>query len=233
MAQYGGTASHQGFGDRGRGGSPSWQAAMMRAPGFQRLSMDNLRRVFQLMKPMPVREGQVIIRQDAPEDDFYVIAEGRCEVLRSFKPGAEPTKIAELAIGDTLGEDSLVSHTPHNSTVRMLTSGVLMRLDADDFRSLIKRAMSHPVTPLEAAGERNGQVLPGAFAMPHVIARSLPFKGSNYQRFIVACSKGFDAPAVAFALCKHGYDAFWLKGGLDLLAKVPDPLDMPLQWQPA
>jgi rhodanese-related sulfurtransferase len=80
--------------------------------------------------------------------------------------------------------------------------------------------------------ERSGRALPGAFAMPHVIARCLPFKGSNYQRYVVACSKGFDAPAVAFALCKHGYDAYWLKGGLDAIAE-PAPFQASLQWQAA
>ena len=206
-----------------------WQSAMLRAPGFLRIPTDNMRRALTAMQPVECRRGDVVIHQGAVADHFYVIAEGRCEILRACLNRAEPVRVAECGVGDTLGEDALISGNVRNATVRMLTDGRLMRLDGDDFRFLIKRSMVHQLDfhqarDLVARGgrwidirlpsERTASPLTDAITIPHLAARALPFKGDPYCSYVVACSKGMDAPAVAFALCKDGYDAYCLRGGL-------------------
>jgi CRP-like cAMP-binding protein len=222
----------------------SWQVAMLRAPGFQRVPGQQMRRAFEQMVPVEVRKGDVVAEQGSPPDHFYVIAQGRAEVLHSFAAGATPSRIAELGVGETFGEDSLVSGAPRTATIRMLEDGILMRLDGEAFRLQIKRSLSHPVNFQEAVAmvatgarwfdvrlpsERLGMPLPDAFALPHMIARCLPFKGNHYQRYVVACAKGVDAGPVAFALCKHGYEAYWLKSGLE--GMNPDALRVASQFK--
>jgi rhodanese-related sulfurtransferase len=214
-------------------GNDAWQAAMMRSPGFRRVPSGNMQRAFNLMHAMPVRRGDVIFQQGTPADDFYVVAEGRCEVLRSFAPDHPAIRIAECGVGDVFGDDSLVSDTPTTASVRMLTDGCLMRLYGDDFRFLIKRSLHRPINMRQASdliarggrwfdvrlpSERMEMTLPNAVMTPHTLARSMPFKGRASHPYVVACSNGFDAPAIAFTLCKNGYDAYCLKGGLASLS---------------
>jgi rhodanese-related sulfurtransferase len=210
----------------------AWQLAMMQSSGFQRVIADNMRRAFGLMTPVSFRAGDVVIEQGTPANHFYVIAEGRCEILRSFAVGRAAERIAECGIGETIGEDALLSGNLRNATVRMLTDGRLMRLSGDDFRFLIKRNMSRAINldqarvlidrgakwfDIRMPSERMEQPLKDAITIPYPAARMLPFKGDPYQTYIVACGKGGDAPAIAFALCKQGYDAYFLKDGIAAL----------------
>ena len=62
--------------------------------------------------------------------------------------------------------------------------------------------------------ERHGANLPGAVTIPHTVARTVPFRGHAYRRYVVVCADGFESPAIAFTLCKLGYDAYCLRGGI-------------------
>jgi hypothetical protein len=53
---------------------------------------------------------------------------------RSIRKGI---KLAELGIGETFGEEALIAEAKRNATVTMLSDGVLMRLNKQDFRDLM------------------------------------------------------------------------------------------------
>jgi CRP-like cAMP-binding protein len=207
---------------------PGWQGAFLRAPGFQRVASRDLRSAFDLMKPVFFKAGEQVIEQGTPADYFYVVADGRVEVLRAFDQGQGGAKVAEYGPGATLGEDALISGNLRNATVRMVTDGTLMRLDGDDFRFLIKRALVRGIDPKDAKEmvargsrwldvrmphERKGTEIPQSIAIPHPIVRGRLFTADPQLSYICICAKGFDAPVIAFTLCKYGFDAYHLKGG--------------------
>lgn len=215
-----------------------WQGAFMRAPGFQRVASSDLRRAFELMRPVPYKAGDVVIEQGMPADYFYVIAEGRVEVLRSFAQGGGETRVAEYGPGATIGEDALISGNLRNATVRMVTDGRLMRLEGDDFRFLIKRALVRGVEPIEAREmvargsrwldvrmpeERKLGEIPNAITIPHPVVRGRLFTADPQLSYVCVCAKGFDAPVIAFTLCKYGFDAYYLKGGYPAYAQALKP----------
>jgi CRP-like cAMP-binding protein len=57
------------------------------------------------------------------------------ELLAEFVQGIP---LAELGLGNTFGEEALISEDKRNATVRMLTDGALMRLKKADFLELMK-----------------------------------------------------------------------------------------------
>ncbi len=221
----------------------AWQAAFLRAPGFQRIAPHDLKRAFEVMKPVTFARGTTVVEQGAASDYFYVLAEGRVEVLRMFIGGRQPVRVAEYGPGATLGEDALISGKPRNATVRMLTDGVLMQMEGDDFRFLIKRALLRSVKYKEASEmisrgsrwldvrmpeERCGGTLPGSIVIPHPIVRARLFSADPDRSYIAVCATGHDSAVIAFTLCKYGFDAYYLKDGFraipqDQTTRQPDP----------
>jgi precorrin-2 C(20)-methyltransferase len=82
-----------------------------------------------------------VIEQDAPGDYFYIIKEGRCLVTRSTPANPKGVKLATLTVGDSFGEEALISDSARNATVTMLTNGSLMRLNKEDFNSLLNEPL--------------------------------------------------------------------------------------------
>ena len=69
------------------------------------------------------RAGEVVIKQGAEGDCLYIIVKGTCVVTRETPLNKEGIKLAELRIGDTFGEEALISETRRNATVTMVTDG--------------------------------------------------------------------------------------------------------------
>jgi CRP-like cAMP-binding protein len=105
-----------------------WMTTLLQTKAFHRLPPANIQAVFMRMQKVPCRAGDVIIKQGDAGDYFYVITHGRCGVTRETPLNKEGIKLAELGVGDTFGEEALISESRRNATVTMLTDGSLMRL---------------------------------------------------------------------------------------------------------
>jgi MFS family permease len=73
-----------------------------------------------------VKAGETIVRKGEPGDTFFVIAEGRAEVL--LEGG-----LRELGPGEFFGEIALLRDVPRTATVLAKTNGELLELSRDDF----------------------------------------------------------------------------------------------------
>jgi hypothetical protein len=62
-------------------------------------------------------------------------------VTRETPLNKEGIKLAELLVGDSFGEEALISGARRNATVTMLTDRTLMRLGNDDFQTLLNEPM--------------------------------------------------------------------------------------------
>ncbi len=58
-------------------------------------------------------------------------------VTRETPLNKEDIILAELVVGDTFGEESLISEEKRNATITMQTDGILMRLGKKDFQALL------------------------------------------------------------------------------------------------
>ena len=123
---------------------------LLQTNAFHRIPPANIQAIFQRLQRMPCRAGEVVIKQGAEGDYFYIIVNGKCAVTRETPLSREGIKLAELGVGDTFGEEALIAEAKRNATVTMLTDGVLMRLNKQDFRELMNEPLLQWVTPEEA-----------------------------------------------------------------------------------
>jgi rhodanese-related sulfurtransferase len=204
--------------------------AMLQTKAFHRIPPANIQAIFMRMQRNSYRAGEVIIHQGTDGDYFYAIVSGKCVVTRETPLNRAGIKLAELGVGDTFGEEALISEAKRNATVTMLTDGVVMRLSKKDFRELMNEPMQQWVDYAEACAivERGGRwldvrlpseyqtvAIPGAINVPlYFIRLKMAALDANLPH-VVYCDTGRRSSAAAFILLEHGIDAFILRGGMN------------------
>jgi CRP-like cAMP-binding protein len=212
-----------------RAGDDDWMTTLLQTNAFHRIPPANIQAIFQRLQRVPCKAGEVIIKQGAEGDFFYIIVSGKCVVTRETPLSREGIKLAELGVGDTFGEEALIAEAKRNATVTMASDGALMRLNKQDFRELMNEPLLQWVTP-EAARElieRGGRWLDVRLPSEHqnlAIEDSLNvplylvrLKLSTLDRgkpYVVYCDTGRRSSAAAYIMVERGYDAYVLKGGL-------------------
>lgn len=219
-----------GQADEGGADSGDWMTTLLQTKAFHRIPPANLQAIFMRMQQVHFSAGDVVIKQGDEGDFFYVITRGRCGVTRETPLNKEGIKLAELTVGDTFGEEALISEGRRNATVTMLTDGALMRLGKQDFNTLLNEPMIDWVTraqaeKLVAEGGRWLDVrLPSefeAFHEPEAINIPLYFirlKLSTLDPntpYVVVCDTGRRSSAGSFILNERGFNTKVLKGGLN------------------
>ncbi|HEY6452863.1 MAG TPA: cyclic nucleotide-binding domain-containing protein [Steroidobacteraceae bacterium] len=211
-------------------GGDDWMTTLLQTQAFHRIPPANIQAIFMRMQRMNCRAGEIIIQQGGEGDYFYAVVSGKCLVTRETPLNRSGLKLAELGIGDTFGEEALISEAKRNATVTMLTDGVLMRLNKKDFRELMNEPLVKWVTYPQAREliGRGGRWLDVRLPSEHqnlAIEDSLNvplyfirLKISTLERarpYVVYCDTGRRSSAAAFILVERGFDAYVLRGGLD------------------
>ena len=210
------------------GDTSAFSAGKLQSGVFSRLPTANIEEMFRRMTNVVVKAGQVVIRQGAEGDYYYLIENGTALVSRAASPGDAPVVLAELNAGDAFGEEALVSDNKRNATVTMKTDGSLLRLNKTDFVELLKAPLINQVSMTDAKTKvADGAVwmdvrlpseykfdhLPGAVNLPLNQIRNLTDELDKTKAYIVYCQTGRRSSAAAFVLVQHGFDVLVLDGG--------------------
>ena len=200
-----------------------WMSAMLRNPAFHRIPPANIAQIIACVEQIEVDAGQDVIRQGAPGDYYYILTEGRCQVLSGHD--GEQREIDQIGAGRGFGEEALVSGDPRNATVRTLTRCGLVRLAAADFSRLLRDPLVHHVD-LDAL-PNNAQLvdvrLPEEFAHAHLPgAVNLPLRALRGRAgslepnrpLAVYCDTGRRSASATFLLRERGFDAHLVRGGV-------------------
>jgi len=210
-------------------GSDDWMTTLLQTNAFHRIPPANIQAIFQRLQRTPCKAGEVVIKQGDEGDYFYVIVNGKCAVTRETPLSRDGIKLAELGVGDTFGEEALIAEAKRNATVSMLTDGVLMRLNKQDFRELMNEPLLQWVTP-EAARkiiERGGRwldvrlpseyqnlAIEGSLNVPLYLIRLKLTTLDRNKPYVVYCDTGRRSSAAAYILVERGFDAYVLSGGM-------------------
>ncbi|MGH8132085.1 MAG: cyclic nucleotide-binding domain-containing protein [Steroidobacteraceae bacterium] len=210
-------------------GSDDWMTTLLQTKAFHRIPPANIQAIFQRLQRVPCRAGEVVIKQGGEGDFFYIIVNGKCAVSRETPLRQEGIKLAELGVGDTFGEEALIAEAKRNATVIMLTDGVLMRLNKQDFRELMNAPLLQWVTREQAGQiiERGGRwldvrlpsehqtlAIEGALNIPLYLIRLKLATLDRGVPYVVYCDTGRRSSAAAYLLVERGFDAYVLTGGL-------------------
>ena len=209
--------------------SGDWMTTLLQTKAFHRIPPANIQAIFMRMQRINYRARDVVIKQGTEGDFFYVVVAGKCVVTRETPLNKEGIKLAELAPGDSFGEEALIAEAKRNATVTMLTDGTLMRLGKNDFQTLLNEPLLQWVEydaakDIVAGGGKWLDVrLPSEFQnfriddavnIPlYFIRLKLNALDKNTQ-YIVCCDTGRRSSAAAYILSERGFEAYVLKGGL-------------------
>lgn len=210
-----------------------WMMTLLRQEAFQQLPAANISALFSRFEAIEVKAGQAVIRQGDPGDYYYVMREGRANVSRKAESG-KVVMLGELGAGQGFGEEALLAGAPRNATVVMLTPGVLMRLGAEDFNTLLKAPLVRTVTYAQArelaqAGAglldvrtedefRQGSVK-GGMNLPLYLLRIKAPQLDVARKYVALCETGSRSATAAFLLTERGFEVYVLAGGTNALPR--------------
>ncbi len=109
---------------------------LRKSPLFQGLSDDELQKLMDMAEPVPLRAGDILIRQGEPGDSAYVVMKGDFEVQK--QTGQSLIKIDVRNPGDVVGEMALLSRGPRNATLIAKTDGEVLRIPQEAFEQLLQ-----------------------------------------------------------------------------------------------
>ena len=206
-----------------------WMTTLLQTKAFHRIPPANIQAIFMRMQRVDFKAGEVVIKQGDEGDYFYVIVRGKCLVTRETPLNREGIKLAELAMGDTFGEEALISDAKRNASVSMVTEGTLMRLSKEDFRTLLNEPMLEWVDLAQAraivAGggqwldvrlpsEFENYRMEGAINLPLYFMRLKLKTLDRNVHYVACCDTGRRSSAGAYILSERGFHASVLRGGL-------------------
>ncbi|MBW4052207.1 MAG: cyclic nucleotide-binding domain-containing protein [Proteobacteria bacterium] len=211
------------------GTGDDWMTTLLSTKAFHRIPPANIQAIFMRLQRVPFRAGDVVIKQGDEGDYFYVIVSGKCVVTRETPLNKEGIKLAELGVGDTFGEEALIAEAKRNATVTMLSDGVLMRLNKQDFRELMNEPLLQWVSydrareivarggrwlDVRLPSEHQNLSIEGSLNIPLYFIRLKLTTLDRKVPYVVYCDTGRRSSAAAYILVERGFDAYVLTGGL-------------------
>jgi CRP-like cAMP-binding protein len=213
-----------------QGGGEDWMTMLLQTKAFHKIPPANIQAIFMRMQQINYKAGDVILKQGAEGDYFYVLTRGSAMVTRETPLSKDGIKLAELRVGDTFGEEALISDAKRNATVTMETDGSVMRLGKEDFKKLLNEPMLDWVDyeqgqkiiqqggqwlDVRLPSEFENQHLDGAINIPLYFIRLKLNTLDQGKRYIVCCDTGRRSSAGAYILSERGYQAYVLRGGIN------------------
>ena len=205
-----------------------WLTALLRLPLFQDLSANNLQKILISLKTAHYGEGEEIIGQGHPVDYFYLVIKGQC--LLNRKLGDETLEL-KLNVGDSFGEEYLVTERDSSETVKALGEVNLILLEKKHFLSEIKKPMVKFIVKEDMPDAvANGAIimdvrspslfekqnLVGSANIPLLALRTRLAEVPKDKQVIVVCAKGVTSEAAAYLLAKNKINALALKDGMGI-----------------
>ena len=211
-------------------GGDDWMTMLLQAKAFHKIPPANIQAIFMRMQQINYKTGDVVLKQGSEGDYFYVLTRGKSLVTRETPLNKEGIKLAELDVGDTFGEEALISDAKRNATVTMTTDGSVMRLGKDDFKRLLNEPMLDWLSAEEAeqlvqqggqwldvrlSSEFENQHKDGAINIPLYFIRLKINTLDKSKKYVVCCDTGRRSSAGAYILSERGFQAYVLRGGIN------------------
>jgi CRP-like cAMP-binding protein len=211
-------------------GGEDWMTMLLQTKAFHKIPPANIQAIFMRMQQINYKSGDVILKQGSEGDYFYVLTRGSAVVTRETPLSKEGIKLAELMVGDTFGEEALISDAKRNATVTMSSDGSVMRLGKDDFKKLLNEPMLDWVSTEQAKdivenggkwldvrlpSEYDNNHMDGAINIPLYFIRLKINTLDPDTKYVVCCDTGRRSSAGAYILNERGYQAYVLKDGIN------------------
>lgn len=217
----------------------NWLKDLLQGPAYGSLLPQQIDSLLTRVEAVPVKAGQVIIKQGSAANNFYIIRSGRFQITRKIDGAEHPIELAILSSGSGFGEDALITNGRRNAYVTAIEEGELLRLSKHNFTTLLAKSLIKKITLEEAERlvkrgaafidvrasdeyKRNG--LSEAIHVPLSLLRANLNALKPGRDYIAYCNNGTLSAIACFVLAQNGRRAFILSGGLDGLSATEDHL---------
>ena len=112
-------------------------AFLQRIHLFHDLTEEDLFAVAGILKEESFVQDEPVYRQGGEADRFYIIQHGSVRIAQVL--AKDEIKIADLVGGDYFGEEALLARRPHSATVVATERSYMFSIEAEQFRSLLKK----------------------------------------------------------------------------------------------
>ncbi|KAG0749555.1 hypothetical protein G6F57_003377 [Rhizopus arrhizus] len=92
------------------------ESFLREVPLFKSMETAEIHKIADALEPVRFEDGQVVLKQDDPGDNFYLIEEGKAVFYKTASDGSQQ-KVNELNKGDYFGELALLNDKPRAATV--------------------------------------------------------------------------------------------------------------------
>ena len=176
---------------------------LKKASPFARVPADVIHRVAAQLVSIPVKAGDVVVKEGDEGDRFYVIRSG------TFAVSEKERQVATLASGDVFGEIALLTGGPRIATVTAIEAGEVLALSKADFDAVVKQQATFGRQLTELGRIRFRATTGQNLALPDPITTLMPYlQTKSRNRYWIALVTGlaaFSASAYAFFALDWGW----------------------------
>lgn len=122
-----------------------WDNVFIRSKLAANLSNRSIHQLLSQIEDVEVKAGQQVVKAHTPGDYFYIIKYGNA-LVETAKHGPFQGQTFNLNPGNYFGDEALVADTLRNASVKMVSDGLLGRLNIDAFNHLIKQHLVSQLT---------------------------------------------------------------------------------------
>jgi CRP/FNR family cyclic AMP-dependent transcriptional regulator len=117
-------------------------------PLFKHCSTKEVGQIAGIADEIDLNEGKELIQEGKPGREFFVLVEGKADVLRKGR------KINSLKGGDFFGEIAIIKRSPRTATVKATSPVRALVITERNFRTLLDRAPEIERKVLEELADR-------------------------------------------------------------------------------
>jgi CRP/FNR family cyclic AMP-dependent transcriptional regulator len=138
-------------------------------PLFSEMDEQEVSGIRAIMDEIKFKPGQVIIREGETGDLFYVITEGRVEIIIRDADGSDVV-LHEAGPGDFFGELSMLTSEPRSARVRAMEHVTALTLERDDFFEFLR---THTHAAIDVLVELGGRLRENDQLLRNMVSRNV------------------------------------------------------------
>ena len=128
--------------------APNKTEVLKQVPLFSGLSKKSLTELAKIADEIDLAEGKVLIRENEPGRQFFVLLDGAADVRRKGR------KLNTMGAGDFFGEIALVTERPTTATVTLTEPSTALVISRPSFRRMLLAQPAVQLQVLEALADR-------------------------------------------------------------------------------
>jgi CRP/FNR family cyclic AMP-dependent transcriptional regulator len=105
---------------------------------FRELAPNEMERVLSISKEKKVKKNEIVFKEGAIGDAFYLIVTGSVRIS-TLVPGVGEEALTILGEGEYFGEMALIDDAPRSASAIANDDGMLLHIGKDDFRKLLEQ----------------------------------------------------------------------------------------------